>query len=84
MDMERIQVTSASGGDMSLHGGEWRIHASAVDEGKVIEDALSWLSGGLSEIIIHKRKVNIGSPDVDDKREDEGEASTILIGKSGK
>ena len=62
MDMGRIQVTSASGVDMSLHGGEWRIHASAVDEGKVIEDALSWLSGGLSEIIIHKEKSTLGAP----------------------
>ncbi len=62
MDMGRIQVTSASGVDMSLHGGEWRIHASAVDEGKVIEDALSWLSGGLSDIIIHKENSTLGAP----------------------
>ena len=54
--MERIQDTSASGMGMGLHGGEWRIHASAVDECKVIEDAVSWLSGGSSEIVVHKEK----------------------------
>ena len=60
--MERIQVTSATGEGMSLHGGEWRIHASAVDEGNVIEEALSWLSGGLSEIIVHKENSTLGAP----------------------
>jgi len=62
MAMERIQVTSATGGGMSLHGGEWRIHASAVDEVNVIEDALSWLSGGLSEIITQKENSTLGAP----------------------
>jgi RNA binding exosome subunit len=28
----------------------------------VIEDALSWLSGGLSEIIIHKENSTLGAP----------------------
>ena len=60
--MERIQDTSASGMGMSLHGGEWRIHASAVDECKVIEDAVTWLSGGSSEIVIHKEKSTLGAP----------------------
>ncbi len=62
MLMERIQVTSASGMGMSLHGGEWRIHASAVDEGKVIEESLIWLSGGRSEIMIHKENSTLGAP----------------------
>jgi len=60
--MERIQVTSASGIVMSLHGGEWRIHASAVDDGKVIEDSLNWLSGGKSKIMIHKENSTMGAP----------------------
>ena len=60
--MERIQDTSASGMGMGLHGGEWRIHASAVDEWKVIEDAVSWLSGGSSEIVVHKEKSTLGAP----------------------
>ena len=47
---------------MGLHGGEWRIHASAVDECKVIEDAVSWLSGGSSEIVVHKEKSTLGAP----------------------
>ena len=62
MLMERIQVTSASGMGMSLHGGEWRIHASAVDEGKVIEESLIWLCGGRSEIMIHKENSTLGAP----------------------
>ncbi len=60
--MGRIQVSSSSGIDMSLHGGEWRIHASAVDESKVIAEALSWLSGGESEIIVHKENSTLGAP----------------------
>ncbi len=47
---------------MGLHGGEWRIHASAVDESKVIVDALSWLSGGGSEIITDKENSTLGAP----------------------
>tara|TARA_B100001250_G_scaffold20986_2_gene17759 strand:- start:4779 stop:5249 length:471 start_codon:yes stop_codon:yes gene_type:complete len=60
--MERIQYTLASGVDMGLHGGEWRIHASAVDECNVIEDSLIWLSGGTSEIVVHKEKSTLGAP----------------------
>jgi len=60
--MERIQDASSSGMGMSLHGGEWRIHASAVDECQVIEDAMSWLSGGSSEIVVHKEKSALGAP----------------------
>ena len=60
--MERIQVILSSGMGMSLHGGEWRIHASAVDDGKVIEDALSWLSGSLSDILVHKENSTLGAP----------------------
>ncbi len=60
--MGRIQDTSSSGVVMGLHGGEWRIHASAVDECEVIEDAVSWLSGGSSEISVHKEKSALGAP----------------------
>ena len=47
---------------MSLHGGEWRIHASAVDETRVIEDSLSWLCEGLSEIVVKKENSTLGAP----------------------
>ncbi len=47
---------------MSIHGGEWRIHASAVDEFEVIEESLSWLSGGESNIIIEKENSTLGAP----------------------
>jgi len=47
---------------MGLHGGEWRIHASAVDDCKVIADALSWLSGGGSEMIAQKENSTLGAP----------------------
>ncbi|HJM24255.1 MAG TPA: RNA-binding domain-containing protein [Candidatus Thalassarchaeaceae archaeon] len=60
--MGRIEVTKTSGEVMGLHGGEWRIHASAVDDSKVISDALSWLSGGESEIICQKEKSALGAP----------------------
>ena len=60
--MERIQVIPACGIGMSIHGGEWRIHASAVDECEVIEESLSWLSGGESNIIIEKEKSTLGAP----------------------
>ena len=33
------------GEDMSVHRGEWRVHASAVDNIRVIEDSLAWLCG---------------------------------------
>tara|TARA_B100001094_G_C18069767_1_gene739397 strand:+ start:287 stop:862 length:576 start_codon:yes stop_codon:yes gene_type:complete len=60
--MERIQVIPARGIDMSIHGGEWRIHASAVDECEVIEESLSWLTGGESDIIIEKENSTLGAP----------------------
>jgi len=60
--MERIQVIPACGIGMSIHGGEWRIHASAVDECEVIEESLSWLSGGESNIIIEKENSTLGAP----------------------
>ena len=47
---------------MALHGGEWRIHASAVDQCNVIGDALNWLSGGTSEIVVLKEKSTLGAP----------------------
>ena len=60
--MERIQYTLVARMGMGLHGGEWRIHASAVDECNVIRDALNWLSGGTSEIVVLKEKSTLGAP----------------------
>ena len=60
--MERIQYTLVARMGMGLHGGEWRIHASAVDECNVIRDALNWLSGGTSEIVALKEKSTLGAP----------------------
>ncbi len=47
---------------MGLHGGEWRIHASAVDESKVIADALRWLSGDGTEVDVQKENSTLGAP----------------------
>ena len=58
----RIQVSTPSGVVVGLHGGEWRIFASAVDESLVIEDALSWLSGGECEVIVQKEASTLGAP----------------------
>jgi len=60
--MARIQDTELAGTIMGLHGGEWRIHASAVDDHELIIESLMWLSGEESEISIEKEKSTLGAP----------------------
>tara|TARA_B100000686_G_scaffold324363_1_gene379970 strand:- start:826 stop:1257 length:432 start_codon:yes stop_codon:yes gene_type:complete len=47
---------------MGVHGGEWRVHASAVDDIEVIVDALTWLGGDDSEVSTQKEKSTLGAP----------------------
>ncbi len=49
------------GEDMSVHRGEWRVHASAVDDIRVIEDSLAWLCGDGVSISTQKEKSTIGA-----------------------
>ena len=49
------------GDDMSVHRGEWRVHASAVDDIRVIEDSLAWLCGDGVSISTQKEKSTIGA-----------------------
>lgn len=60
--MECIQDSMMSGDVMSLHGGEWRIHTSSVDDFELITESLEWLSGEESEIIIENEKSALGAP----------------------
>ena len=50
------------GQDMSVHRGEWRVHASAVDDIRVIEDSLAWLCGEGVSISTQKEKSTLGAP----------------------
>jgi len=50
------------GDDMSVHRGEWRVHASAVDDIRVIEDSLAWLCGDEVDISTQKEKSTLGAP----------------------
>jgi len=47
---------------MSLHGGTWKVHASALDNEDVIRDALDWLSDGQAEITTENYKSALGAP----------------------
>ena len=47
---------------MSVHRGEWRVHASAVDDIRVIEDSLTWLCGDEVSISTQKEKSTLGAP----------------------
>ena len=51
-----------TGEDMSVHRGEWRVHASAVDDIQVIEDSLVWLCGDGVTISTQKEKSTLGAP----------------------
>ena len=50
------------GEDMSVHRGEWRVHASAVDNIRVIEDSLAWLCGDGVIISTQEGKSTLGAP----------------------
>ena len=58
---------------MSLHGGTWKVHASALDNEDVIRDALDWLSDGQAEITTENYKSALGAP-----------MSTIIAKMNGK
>ena len=47
---------------MSVHRGEWRVHASAVDDIRVIEDSLTWLCGDGVSVFTQKEKSTLGAP----------------------
>ena len=49
------------GEDMSVHRGERRVHASAVDDIRVIEDSLAWLCGDGVSISTQKEKSTVGA-----------------------
>ena len=60
--MGGIQDMLRIGQDMSVHRGEWRVHASAVDDIRVIEDSLAWLCGDGVSISTQKEKSTLGAP----------------------
>ena len=60
--MGGIQDISRIGNDMSVHRGEWRVHASAVDDIRVIEDSLAWLCGDGVGVSTEKEKSTLGAP----------------------
>ena len=60
--MSRFQDIFHRGDSMGVHGGEWRVHASAVDDIQVIEDSLAWLSGDITSVSTHKDKSALGAP----------------------
>ena len=60
--MGGIQDMLRIGQGMSVHRGEWRVHASAVDDIRVIEDSLAWLCGDGVSISTQKEKSTLGAP----------------------
>ena len=46
---------------MEMHGGSWRVHASAVDDVSLISKVIEDLSGGSKEIFVDKGKSSIGA-----------------------
>jgi len=60
--MACIQDSMLAATSMGLHGGEWRTHASAVDDCELIIDSMRWLSGEESEITTHREKSALGAP----------------------
>ena len=53
---------SLTGDSMSVHRGEWRVYASAVDDLRVIEDSLEWLGGEGVSVSSQKEKSTLGAP----------------------
>ena len=47
---------------MALHGGAWRVHASAVDDVELIADSIKWLCGGDEGIMVKRGKSALGAP----------------------
>ena len=47
---------------MALHGGSWRVQASAVDDIGLITDSIKWLCGHDEEVSVEKVKSALGAP----------------------
>tara|TARA_B100000683_G_scaffold268893_1_gene304859 strand:- start:450 stop:914 length:465 start_codon:yes stop_codon:yes gene_type:complete len=60
--MGGIQYLSLIGNGMSVHRGEWRVHASAVDDIRVIEDSLAWLCGDGVKVSTQRENSTLGAP----------------------
>ena len=60
--IRRIEGADVLRCNMSLHGGTWRVHASAVDNIEMITNAISWLAGNNAEISIEHEKSALGAP----------------------
>lgn len=57
-----IHYMFLTGDGMSMHRGEWRVHASAVDDICVIEDSLAWLCGDRESVSTKNDKSALGAP----------------------
>jgi len=49
------------GNTMELHGGSWRVHASALDDVALIIKGIEEISGGKKEVNVDKGKSSIGA-----------------------
>ena len=47
---------------MTLHGGSWRVHASAVDDVRLITDSIVWLCGDDEAVEVKREKSALGAP----------------------
>ena len=47
---------------MAIHGGSWRVHASAVDNITLITDSLEWLCGDKDGVRVQRIKSALGAP----------------------
>ena len=45
-----------------MHGGLWRVHASAVDDITLITDSLGWLCGDRDGVEVQRIKSALGAP----------------------
>ena len=46
---------------MGLHGGSWRVHASAVDDMELITESVKWLCGLKDGVSVNKVKSALGA-----------------------
>jgi RNA binding exosome subunit len=47
---------------VTIHGGLWRVHASAVDDITLITDSLGWLCGDKDGVQVQRIKSALGAP----------------------
>ncbi len=62
MPLRRFEYNTTSRTYMSLHGGTWRVHSSAIDDIELITEALTWLAGEDSVIDVKSGKSALGAP----------------------